>query len=122
MRPDHRLPQSLAEVAQEKDLDLSARRARPDGPRREDARVVQHEQVARAQESAQVAKDRVLGPPVGAMEHHQPRRVARLGRTLRDHLRRELVIVTRDVVLRVSAAIGRLFVISERGNNVRRKL
>ena len=57
-----------------------------DQPRREDTRVIQHEQVAGTQIVAETIEGRVLDGPVVSREHQQPRLPALGRRPLRDQL------------------------------------
>ena len=51
--------------------------------RREDTRIVEHQQIASSQIPFQLCKRAVLNVP-GPMEHEQPRRAARFRRVLSD--------------------------------------
>ena len=73
-----------ARLAHEQTFHLAAARiAAAEESRRKDARVVEHQQIARAQEAPEVGERRVLERPARARHHQQPRTPA-FGRLLRD--------------------------------------
>jgi len=95
-RPDQRLPHGAAVRAQQEQFDRP-----PVGPsaaeaRRDHARVVEHEHVARAQELRQVAKRSVRYRPIRAAQHEQPRAVPGGGRRLRDPVPGQGVVELRE--------------------------
>jgi hypothetical protein len=82
----------LPEGREQQHLDATAAGPTRQEPRGAHARVVHHQQVARAQEARQVAHPRVLGRAVLQVVRQQARGVAGLDRLLRDRLRREVVV------------------------------
>src|SRR5690606_22517827 len=84
--PNERLPERVAfsEGAEEQDLGSGTGRLSAHETRREDARLVQHEDVAGGDQLQQVAEDTVFDRAVGSMQHEEPALVAALRGILRD--------------------------------------
>ena len=82
-----RVPALGVQAPEQQALDLPAARiAMAEQARRDDARIVDDEQIARREEGWQIADD-VVSPRASMPVHHeQPRRAARGGRLLRDQV------------------------------------
>jgi hypothetical protein len=93
---DERLPQAAVDLLDEEHLDGAAARAAKPQPPGDDSRVVEDSELAR-EEIGQVAEDTVLDLAGCAPVDEQPRAVPGLHRTLRDELRRKLVVEERGV-------------------------
>ena len=68
-----------------------------DQARREDARVVDDQQIAGAEQRRQVVEGEMRDAPARAIERHEPAAAARGRRLLRDQLVREIEIEVGDV-------------------------
>src|SRR5579871_1873735 len=90
------LPMSEWATAQKKPFPFTAR-ARPmtEQPRRQNARVVQHEQVARPKQSRQFSKPTVMDRRPSSIHNQQSARVARFGRMLSNETERQFEIEKR---------------------------
>ena len=92
-RPRQDLPGPAGPFPQEQALPASARRlAAADQPRRYHPGIVPHQDIARVQQLGKIGEDSVLPGPMPTVDHHQSRPIARLGRVLRDQLRRQVEV------------------------------
>src|SRR5688572_10965637 len=76
----------------EQKLDAPTRRLVPDDTRRQHTRVVEHEQIAGAEQRRQVGEQPILDTARGTVEHEQAARAPLPERRLRDQLRRKFVV------------------------------
>ena len=98
--PRERLPDPVALLAYEEELDATARpRAAADEARREDPRVVDDEEVARREVPLDVGEDRVLEPTGGPVHDEQARPISELGRLLRNEVVGEVEVEVRGMHL-----------------------
>ena len=97
MRPNQRDPRargtfSRAGRPHHQQLDAAARLLLREQPRRQHARVVEHDQVALAQMTHEFVEARMLDRLGFAIEHEQARLVAPSQRLLRDQFFRQIVV------------------------------
>ena len=86
------LPSARAQIAQQHQLHTAAAAAAAEEPRREDARIVDHQAVARAEVRGQVVKMPVLDPSRVLVQNEQARMIAFGDRGLGDQLFGEIKI------------------------------
>ena len=87
---DQTLPGQFIFAAQQKQFNSSACGFARINPRRNDARLIQNQQIIRVKIFADLAKDFVFQCSCIAMKHKQARRIARLDGRLRDGRFREV--------------------------------
>ncbi len=85
----------LVQYAFEQQLDLAAAWFARKQPRVDDASVVEHQQIARAQESRQVAKHEIAKLAACTIEREKPTRAALRRRRLGDQFRWQLIVKIR---------------------------
>lgn len=90
-RLEQHLPAIVGGLEKER-LDLSTRHPPAVEAGRDDARVVQHQAVAAVEIVADVAKYAMLDRARSAINHQQPRGVARPAWSLSDQLRRQVIL------------------------------
>ena len=87
----------LVDRLDEQQLDRAPAGIPRQDPRRDHARVVDDEAVARAQQIRELGKHVVFQASAGAVDHEEPRCVPRWGGRLRDQLGRQIVVELRQV-------------------------
>ena len=89
-------PNIALDTAEQKHFNTGACRLfLPNQPRRNDARVIENQRVARNKELAQFKKAAMLDRPLYGVNHHEPRRVPRLHRRLSNQFFRQFIIKIR---------------------------
>ncbi len=92
-RAGQNFPRTVGQRAQEQPLPRASRRLpAADQPRRDHPRVVPGQDVAAVQQPRQLVEMMVRHPPAGAVQHQQPRLLARLRRVLGNQLRGQVEI------------------------------
>jgi hypothetical protein len=91
-RPHEGVPTAALQRTHEEHLDVSAGLSPHPEPSRDDAGVVDDEKVARLEHPGKVRDETMIGSARAAAVDEQTRRVARLGRDLRDARCRKVVL------------------------------
>ncbi len=99
-RAHHGVPDVRPAAPHEQDLGVAADLAAAEEAGGEDTAAIRHEEVPPVEELREVGEGAVGDGAGRALEHEQPRGVARHPRLLGDELRRQRVVVRTDVVAR----------------------